>query len=48
MSDLFWLTDEQTDRLRAFFPKSYGKPRVDNCLGRSGIIFVNRQWYALA
>lgn len=29
MSNLFWLTDEQMARLRAFFPKSHGKPRVD-------------------
>ncbi len=28
MSDLFWLTDEQIERLRPFFPKSHGKPRV--------------------
>ena len=28
MSDLFWLTDEQMERLRPFFPKSHGKPRV--------------------
>ncbi|MFT9446388.1 MAG: IS5/IS1182 family transposase, partial [Gluconobacter japonicus] len=27
MSDLFWLTDEQMERLRPFFPKSHGKPR---------------------
>ena len=26
MSDLFWLTDEQVERLRPFFPKSHGKP----------------------
>jgi transposase len=30
MSNLFWLTDEQMDRLRPFFPKSHGKPRVDD------------------
>ena len=29
MSDLFWLTDEQMARLQPFFPKSHGKPRVD-------------------
>ena len=28
MSDLFWLTNEQIERLRPFFPKSHGKPRV--------------------
>jgi transposase len=30
MSTLFWLTDEQMGRLRPFFPKSRGKPRVDD------------------
>jgi hypothetical protein len=29
MSDLFWLTDEQIERLRPFFPKSHGKPRCE-------------------
>lgn len=29
MSDLFWLTDEQTAQLRPFCPKSNGKLRVD-------------------
>ena len=28
MSDLFWLTDEQIERSRPFFPKSHGRPRV--------------------
>ena len=42
MSDLFWLTAEQIERLRPFFPKSYGKPRVDDRRVLSGIIFVNR------
>ena len=42
MSDLYWLTDEQMDRLRPFFPKSHGKPRVDDRRVLSGIIFVNR------
>ncbi len=27
MSDLFWLTDEQIDRLRPFFPRVMGKAR---------------------
>ncbi|PTT94307.1 IS5/IS1182 family transposase, partial [Pseudomonas sp. HMWF031] len=30
MSDLFWLTDAQMARLAPFFPKSRGKPRVDD------------------
>ncbi|KXV22870.1 transposase [Gluconobacter japonicus] len=42
MSDLFWLTDEQMERVRPFFPKSHGRPRVDDRRVLSGIIFVNR------
>ena len=42
MSNLFWLTDAQIDRLRPFFPKSHGKPRVDDRRVLSGIIFINR------
>ena len=30
MSNLFWLTDAQMARLRPYFPKSHGKPRVDD------------------
>ncbi len=42
MSDLFWLTDKQMARLRPYFPKSHGRPRVDDRRVLSGIIFVNR------
>jgi transposase len=42
MSDLFWLTDTQRTRLEPYFPKSYGKPRVDDRRVLSGIIFINR------
>jgi transposase len=42
MSNLFWLTDEQVERLKPFFPKSHGKPRVDNRHVLSGIIFIDR------
>ena len=42
MSDLYWLTDEQMERLRPHFPKSHGKPRVDDRRVLSGIVFVNR------
>ena len=42
MSNLFWLTDEQMERLRPFFPKSHGRPRVDDRRVLSGIIFINR------
>ena len=42
MSDLFWLTDAQMARLRPFFPKSHGKPRVDDRRVLNRIIFINR------
>ena len=47
MSNLFWLTDAQMARLEPFFPKSHGKPRVDDRRVVSGIIYVIRnglQW----
>ncbi|MEY8827875.1 transposase [Sedimentitalea sp. XS_ASV28] len=42
MSNLFWLTDAQMARLRPFFPRSHGKPRVDDRRVLSGIILINR------
>ncbi len=42
MSELYWLTDEQMARLQRFFPRSHGRPRVDDRRVLSGIIFVNR------
>tara|TARA_R110002094_G_scaffold43417_4_gene55532 strand:- start:610 stop:957 length:348 start_codon:yes stop_codon:yes gene_type:complete len=42
MSDLYWLTEAQMARLEPFFPKSHGKPRVDDRRVLSGIIFINR------
>ena len=42
MSNLFWLTEAQMARLRPFFPKSHGRPRVDDRRVLSGIIFINR------
>jgi transposase len=42
MSNLLWLTDAQMARLQPFFPKSHGKPRVDDRRVLSGIIFINR------
>jgi len=47
MSGHFWLTDEQMERLRPFFPKSRGKPRVDDRRVLSGIIYIKKnglQW----
>ena len=42
MSNLYWLTDAQMERLRPFFPKSCGKPRVDDRRVLSGIVFIQR------
>ena len=42
MSDLFWLTEAHMARLEPYFPKSHGKPRVDDRRVLSGIIFINR------
>jgi transposase len=42
MINLFWLTEAQLDRLRPFFPKSHGRPRVDDLRVLSGMIFINR------
>lgn len=47
MSGRFWLTDEQMERQRPFFPKSRGKPRVDDRRVLSGIIYIKKnglQW----
>ncbi len=42
MSDLYWLTNDQMARLQPFFPRSHGRPRVDDRRVLSGIIFINR------
>ena len=42
MSDLFWLTEEQMACLEPYFPKSHGRPRVDDRRVLSGVIFVKR------
>ena len=42
MSNLYWLSEDQMARLRPFFPKSHGKPRVDDRRVLSGIVFFNR------
>jgi transposase len=42
LSGLFWLTEAQMARLEHFFPKSHGKPRVDDRRLLSGIVFINR------
>ena len=42
MSDLFWLSDAQMARLEPFFPKSHGKPRVDDRRVLNGIFYILR------
>jgi len=42
MSNPFCLTEAQMARLEPFFPKSHGRPRVDDRRVLSGIIFINR------
>ena len=42
MSELFWLSDAQLARLEPIFPKSEGKPCVDDRRVLSGIIFSSR------
>jgi transposase len=42
MSNLFWPTEAQMERLKPFFPTSHGKPRVDVRRVPSGMIYVNR------
>ena len=42
MSNLYWLSEERMGRLKPYFPKSRGKPRVDDRRVLSGIIFINR------
>lgn len=42
MSDIFWLTEAQLTRLKPFFPRSRGVPRVDDRRVISGIIHVIR------
>lgn len=42
MSNLYWLSEAQMERLRPYFPKSRGRSRVDDRRFLSGIIFINR------
>jgi hypothetical protein len=42
MSDFFWLTEAQIERLKPFFPKSRSKPRVYDRRVLSGIIYIRR------
>lgn len=41
MRSPFWLTDEQMERPKPFFPKSHRQPQVDDRRMLSGIIFCS-------
>ena len=40
MSQLFYLSTEQLERIKPFFPRSHGISRVDDLRVLSGIIYV--------
>jgi len=42
MSDHYWLTETQFERIRPYFPRSHGKPRVDDRRVIGGIVHVIR------
>ena len=47
MKELFYLSSEQMERIKPFFPRSHGVPRVDDAKVISGIVYVIRhglQW----
>jgi hypothetical protein len=39
MADHYWLTENQLERIKPYFPRSHGKPRVDD--GESGAFTVD-------
>ena len=47
MRTLFYLSESQLERIKPFFPRSHGVPRVDDRCVVSGIIYVIKhglQW----
>ena len=42
MSSLFWLIEAQKVRLWPFFPRSRGRPRIDDRRALSGLLLINR------
>lgn len=42
MSDCYWLTESQLERIKPYFPRPHGKQRVDDRRVISGIIHVIR------
>jgi transposase len=42
MSDHYWLSEAEIERMKPYFPRSHGRPRVDDRRIISGIIHVIR------
>jgi putative transposase len=42
MSDQYWLSEAQLERIKPYFPLSHGRPRVDDRRVISGIVQVIR------
>jgi transposase len=42
MSDQYWLSEAQLERIKPYFPRSHGRPRVDDRRVISGIVHVIR------
>jgi transposase len=45
MSDQFWLSEAQLNRIKPCFPRPHGVPRVDDRKVVSGIIHVTRNGF---
>ncbi len=51
MSDYYWLSEDQVNRIKPYFPRSHGVPRVDDRRVLSGITHALKrglQWQACA
>ena len=44
MRNLYWLSDTQVSELKPFFPKSHGKPYIDNRRVLSGVSVTKPKW----
>ena len=42
MSDHYWISEAQVERIKPYFPRPHGRPRVDDRRVISGIIHVIR------
>jgi len=43
MSDQYWLSEAQLERIKPYFPRFHGRPRVDDSRVSSGIVHVIRK-----